>query len=1361
MFRKFLNCLGIFLYLSASSISSADNLLPEIELSADETLVEIPATSEDQLIIRGLTYDFYSQQLISSRNIDQIKQLVGNTFDNKIEYYQAEPLKEQLTFILHEIGYPDAKVHLEQRDGRERFVADLKGSYLKPEQVDYYSINKGLKSALEEKNITAAGATLRNQETLKKQREENKAAASEKMQPFMATEFDITHKKDGEVVLPDIEDVKLPLINIEIPENEKAQEQIVASLQEAQNRAEEEEQQELIAEVKEAANLGIGLTQSEDKKSYLTGIVNSKVDHYINSGLNSIYGVNAQISLGLSIQDHIAPKGKILVPLYNTPQNIIFAQTGLTHASGDRDIAHAGFGWRYFPDATSYEDVGDYMIGTNMVFDYDLHRRHKRMSLGLEYANRHMFIASNYYHRLSNWTGSFDFEKDYVQERPANGFDLKTKFFLPHKTGYGALAATADVTHWMGKDIAPFGSTKNPNDLEDNPWIFGFGLSYQPFPALSFKVSHQVTANGHNNELFEMNFNLPLGDYDLKDAFNPDALGQGSGFDLISMRKAFIERDYNMPLQYRATPGKYHIDFCGYSGDKNQKLCFFVYDGLKRPVSGKTATITAKDPCVVFDQNGSYTTDSSGHFYATILESCTSKTTVTVDVEGNKKSFEIEIKNLTLTVKANPERIQRFETSTITLSGKSAASAGIPISWTLQGPGSLSDGQTKLDETGKATVIYHPDTTVPATQNVTVIGTVYDNKFAAPVEVYVYGTGGIEFGEGLSEAADVIEGTEIRTVSYKDLRPGSTVTISIEGDGKLSENEDGSDPKTSVDLVVDENGTVNLFVVADNVDNGTITITGTTEDPYAVPAVGVLAVKSYVADISLSTNFAENGDPFTVNISGLKKGTEVSWTNSSFATPVSNTSSVDENGNTSMEYTVLDDKWNGTINDISITYYRNVNNTTTDPVQSLDIKEYTPVWSITAANQDKLNWFSGDDSFVATLTGGKPNRSVTVSNSQDNVTLTVPAVFDSNGNADVTITGKDVRSADAFSITSSANGKTQSLADVVTNNVLTYHVYEPVIHTSQGVCGENITDTALVSGAPAFKSQANTIDYKTDYEIEFSGLLRNSPVTFSCNNSGLSASSGTTDSEGKVKVTVYGVSDYAIKNLTISVGYQVNSVESSATTKEFTLSLYQYTLSISSSTDTIVADGTAVVTVTGGRANEAVDWSLTGNGQYTAQDATFDSTGTAKATVQGVSPFTSSINIDSKNNFLNTKLSKKIRIINSKSYYKAYDICFGCSGPYQEHLSLSSIISDPSTITSINVTMSGDNYCSLMVDGSWLFTGVANTLDASGAHQCVGYSTNITNRSFNNGSYLFFSVDDDGEETVALGYTVNISYTTK
>ena len=1265
MFRKFLNCLGIFLYLSASSISSADNLLPEIELSADETLVEIPATSEDQLIIRGLTYDFYSQQLISSRNIDQIKQLVGNTFENEIKYYQAEPLKEQLTFILHEIGYPDAKVHLEQRDGRERFVADLKGSYLKPEQVDYYSINKGLKSALEEKNITAAGATLRNHESLKAARKESKSDTlpNEAPAPFFATAFDIDHKVNGEVTLPDIDDVDIPTLNIEIKDPEvDRQNRIITELTEAQNSAEIEEQEKITGEIKEAADLGIGLTQAEDKEAYITGVLNSKFDSFINSGLNSIYGVNAQISLGLGLEEKISPRGKLLVPLYNTPNNIIYTQAGLTHASGSRDIVHGGFGWRYFPEATDYDQVGSYMVGANMVYDYDLHRKHKRLSLGLEYANRYVSVASNYYHRLSNWTDSFDFEKEYVQERPADGFDVKTKFFLPHVKSRGALAVNADLTHWIGHDIAPFGTASNAESLEDNPWIFGFGLSYQPFPALSLSFTHQVSAGGHNNELFQMNFNLPLGDYDLKDAFNPDALGQGSGFDLVSMRKSFIQRDYNMPLQYRATPGKYHIEFCGYSGDKNQKLCFFVYDGLKRPAPNISATVKVKDPCVVLDQNGQYVTDSSGHFYATILESCTSKTTLTVTVADSTETFEIEIKNLTLTVKANPERIQRFETSTITLSAKSAASAGIPISWTLQGPGSLSDGQTKLDETGKATVIYHPDTTATSTQNVTVIATVYDNKFAAPVEVYVYGTGGIEFGDGLDDLAEVIEGTEIRTVSYKDLRPGSTVTLSVEGYGKLSENEDGSDPQTSVDLVVDEEGTVNLYVIADNVDSGNITITGTTEDPYATPAVGTLTVKSYVASISLSSTIAETGDPFTVYVSGLKKGTEVTWSDSAFASVESNTSTVDSDGKTSMTYTVLDDKFNGTINDLSLIYYRNVNNNTTDSVNALEIKEYTPAWTITSANQSILDWFSGEDSFVATLSGGKPNRTLSVSNSQENVTVIAPAVFDSNGNADVTITGQDVRAADLFSITSTAMGKSQSLADVVTDNLLTYHVYGPVIHTSQGVSGENITDTALVSGAPAFKGQANTIDYKTDYEIEFSGLLRNSPVTFSCDNSSLSASSGTTDSEGKVKVTVMGVSDYAIKNVTITVGYQVNSVESSATAKEFSLSLYQYTLSISSSTDTIVADGTAVVTVTGGRANEPVEWSLTGSGQYTAQDASFDSTGTAKATVQGISPFTNTIKLTSKTS-ISTLITTSIVITNTiiisknQMYYSGYAPC--------------------------------------------------------------------------------------------------------
>ena len=184
-------------------------------------------------MIRGFSYDFYSQQLISTHNVEQIKQLVGSTFDNKIEYYQVEPLKEQLTFILKEIGYQKAVVHVEKHDGNDRFVADLEGGFFTPQNnPDYYAIHKGLKSALEEKTVTSKGADLRNQESLKKQQEEKKEAS--KMQPFMATEFDITHKKDGEVVLPDIEDVKLPLINIEIPENEKSHDQIIASLQAAQ-----------------------------------------------------------------------------------------------------------------------------------------------------------------------------------------------------------------------------------------------------------------------------------------------------------------------------------------------------------------------------------------------------------------------------------------------------------------------------------------------------------------------------------------------------------------------------------------------------------------------------------------------------------------------------------------------------------------------------------------------------------------------------------------------------------------------------------------------------------------------------------------------------------------------------------------------------------------------------------------------------------------------------------------------------------------------------------------------------------------------------------------------------------------------
>lgn len=141
--------------------------------------------------------------------------------------------------------------------------------------------------------------------------------------------------------------------------------------------------------------------------------------------------------------------------------------------------------------------------------------------------------------------------------------------------------------------------------------------------------------------------------------------------------------------------------------------------------------------------------------------------------------------------------------------------------------------------------------------------------------------------------------------------------------------------------------------------------------------------------------------------------------------------------------------------------------------------------------------------------------------------------------------------------------------------------------------------------------------------------------------------------------------------------------------------------------------------------------------------------------------FTSSINIENHCYFLDSLLEKKIRFWATKTFSKSSEICWSCEGPFDSKVNLSSLISDPSLISSITVSMTGDNYCNLMIDGSWLYTGVWNTYDSVGAHQCFEYTRTITNRKFSTGSYLFFRATDNGELTVSLAYTIRITYLTK
>lgn len=78
-------------------------------------------------------------------------------------------------------------------------------------------------------------------------------------------------------------------------------------------------------------------------------------------------------------------------------------------------------------------------------------------------------LATNYYHPLSNWKDSRDFD-DY-EERPAKGFDVRLQGYLP---AYPHLGASLVYEQYYGDEVALFGK----DHLQKDPSAVTVGLDY-------------------------------------------------------------------------------------------------------------------------------------------------------------------------------------------------------------------------------------------------------------------------------------------------------------------------------------------------------------------------------------------------------------------------------------------------------------------------------------------------------------------------------------------------------------------------------------------------------------------------------------------------------------------------------------------------------------------------------------------------------------------------------------------------------------------------------------------------------------------------------------------------------------------
>jgi hypothetical protein len=257
-------------------------------------------------------------------------------------------------------------------------------------------------------------------------------------------------------------------------------------------------------------------------------------------GWLSGYG-KAKVNVTPSLDGNVTGSIDFLTPIYDSELTAVISQFGLRTMPGERIIGNMGLGQRFFID--------DMAFGYNAFLDQDFTRGHVRGGLGLELWYDWVRVSGNYYRPLSRWQASKDLDGRYIQERPAEGWDARLTGYLPF---YKQLAVNTAVEQWLGDYVAPFGVHDR---LYKEPKVYVVGLDWTPVPLVS--VSGETRSSKDHTETrvgLSLNyyFGVPL----------EEQLTASNVTELRSIensRHDFVNRQNEMILEYRATPGKYLI----------------------------------------------------------------------------------------------------------------------------------------------------------------------------------------------------------------------------------------------------------------------------------------------------------------------------------------------------------------------------------------------------------------------------------------------------------------------------------------------------------------------------------------------------------------------------------------------------------------------------------------------------------------------------------------------------------------------------------------------------------------------------------------------------------------------------------
>ncbi|MDH0354027.1 inverse autotransporter beta domain-containing protein [Morganella sp. GD04133] len=260
---------------------------------------------------------------------------------------------------------------------------------------------------------------------------------------------------------------------------------------------------------------------------YARSIGENLLNQQVNDWLNQVG--HARIQFG----SNKTGDADVLVPLIDNPDSLLFSQVGL-RANDERTTTNLGLGYRQYEDG--------WMWGVNSFYDYDITGSNSRVGVGGELWANYLKLAANGYFRVTDWHQSSLHEMRDYDERPANGFDIRAEGYLPD---YPQLGAFAKYEQYFGDGISLAGTTAS-GELKSNPSVSTLGLSYTPFPLITFKGQ---TSRGDSNDSrvgmeLSYRFGVPLSQQ--TDTGNVDLMR-----NLAGNRYDFVDRNYNIVMQYR------------------------------------------------------------------------------------------------------------------------------------------------------------------------------------------------------------------------------------------------------------------------------------------------------------------------------------------------------------------------------------------------------------------------------------------------------------------------------------------------------------------------------------------------------------------------------------------------------------------------------------------------------------------------------------------------------------------------------------------------------------------------------------------------------------------------------------------